>query len=196
MLNKQTSRKITDLCEQFTLYQTIREPIHFTKNSSSLIDIILTRDKSNIIYNGVTEPFLHQEIRYHCHVYGIFKFSKHTRKSFTRHIWSYNQGDYDSLKPKVSNTDWDFLFDPDINIYTRNFTGHLNSLTVECILNEPPHDKTNKMACAPSEDSDQPGHPPSLIRVFAVRMKKAGILTYPLSASEDSDRTGRTPKLT
>ena len=29
--------------------------------------------------------------------------------------------------------------------------------------NEPPHDKTNKMACAPREDSDQPGHPPSLI---------------------------------
>ena len=36
--------------------------------------------------------------------------------------------------------------------------------------NEPPHDKTNKLTCAPSEDSDQPGHPPSLIRVFAVRM--------------------------
>ena len=34
---------------------------------------------------------------------------------------------------------------------------------------EPPHDKTNKMICAPSEVSDQPGHPPSLIRVFAVR---------------------------
>ena len=32
------------------------------------------------------------------------------------------------------------------------------------------------MACAPSEDSDQPGHPPSLIRVFAVRMKKAWVL--------------------
>ena len=34
---------------------------------------------------------------------------------------------------------------------------------------EPPHDKTNEMACAPSEDSDQPGRAPSLIRVFAVR---------------------------
>ena len=34
---------------------------------------------------------------------------------------------------------------------------------------EPPHDKTNKMVRAPSEDSDQPGHPPSLIKVFAVR---------------------------
>ena len=32
---------------------------------------------------------------------------------------------------------------------------------------EPPHDKTNKMTM-PSEDSDQPGHPPSLIRVLAV----------------------------
>ena len=29
---------------------------------------------------------------------------------------------------------------------------------------EPPLDKTNKMVCVPSgEDSDQPGHPPSLI---------------------------------
>ena len=34
---------------------------------------------------------------------------------------------------------------------------------------------------APSEDSDQPGHPPSLIRVFAVRMKKNWVLSYPLS---------------
>ena len=36
--------------------------------------------------------------------------------------------------------------------------------------------------CAPSEDSDQPGHPPSLIRFFAVRMKKVWVLSYPLSA--------------
>ena len=56
--------------------------------------------------------------------------------------------------------------------------------TLNCMLrsDEPPRDKTNKMACAPSEDSDQPGHPPSLIRVFAVRMKKALVLSYPLSA--------------
>ena len=36
--------------------------------------------------------------------------------------------------------------------------------------------------CVPSKDSDQPGHPPSLIRVFAVRMKKPWFLSYPLSA--------------
>ena len=32
-----------------------------------------------------------------------------------------------------------------------------------CIIYEPEHNKTNKMTCAPSEDSDQPRHPPSLI---------------------------------
>ena len=44
------------------------------------------------------------------------------------------------------------------------------------------HDKTNKMIVAPSEDSDQHGHPPSLIRVFAFRLKQYWVLSYPLSA--------------
>ena len=55
-------------------------------------------------------------------------------------------------------------------------------LVCHALRNEPPHDKTNKMPCVPSEDSDQPGHPPSLIRDFAVHMKKACVLGYPLSA--------------
>ena len=46
---------------------------------------------------------------------------------------------------------------------------------------EPPHDKTNKMIRTPSEDSDQPGHPPSLIRAFAVHIKTPWVLSYPLS---------------
>ena len=63
------------------------------------------------------------------------------------------------------------------------------------LLIEPPHYKTNEMAYTPSEDSDQPEHPPSLIRVFAVPMKKTWVLSHPLSASEDSDQTGRMPML-
>ena len=35
--------------------------------------------------------------------------------------------------------------------------------------------------CAPSEDSDQPGHLLSLIRVFAVYLKKPWVFSYPLS---------------
>ena len=57
------------------------------------------------------------------------------------------------------------------------------------ILNEPQHDKTNKMTCAPSKDSDHPGHRPSLIRVFAVRMKKPWVLNNTLNASRVSDQS-------
>ena len=59
------------------------------------------------------------------------------------------------------------------------FSGLVPRIVTE---NKLPHDKTNKMACAPIEDSDQPGHPPSLIRDFPERMKKAWVLSYPLSA--------------
>ena len=55
--------------------------------------------------------------------------------------------------------------------------------------------KTNKMSLAPSEDSDQPGHLPSLIRVFTVRMKKHWVLSYPLRHCKDSAQTERMPRL-
>ena len=55
-------------------------------------------------------------------------------------------------------------------------------------VQEQPH-----MTCAPSEDSDQPGHPPSLISVFAVRKKKAWVLSYPLSAHWRLIRLGGCP---
>ena len=42
--------------------------------------------------------------------------------------------------------------------------------------------QNHKMACAHSEDSDQPGHLSSLIRVFTVNLKKAWVLSYLLSA--------------
>ena len=43
--------------------------------------------------------------------------------------------------------------------------------TIKNNSNEPLHDKTSTLICAPSKDSDQPRHPPSLIRVFSVRSK-------------------------
>ena len=49
---------------------------------------------------------------------------------------------------------------------------------------EPPHDKTNKMAFVPSEDSNQPGQMGSLGPNFFFQADSA-----------DSDQTGRMPRL-
>ena len=52
-----------------------------------------------------------------------------------------------------------------------------------------------------SEDTDQPGHLPSLIRVFAVSMKKAWVWSVSMkkathwATSKDSDKTGWMPRL-
>ena len=54
--------------------------------------------------------------------------------------------------------------------------------------NEPPHGKT-KWRVRPAK-TEQPGHPPSLIRVFAARMEKAWVLSYPLSAQRRLFRLG------
>ena len=48
--------------------------------------------------------------------------------------------------------------------------------------------KNQQKDYAPSEDSDQPGHPPSLTRVFAVRMKKARSLATQWEHNKDSDQ--------
>ena len=53
--------------------------------------------------------------------------------------------------------------------------------------------KQQNELCAQRRDSDQPGHPPSLIRVFAVRMKKPRALNYLLSAQWRLIRLGRCP---
>ena len=60
---------------------------------------------------------------------------------------------------------------------------------------ELPRDKTNTMTSAPSKGSDQPGRPPSLIRVFAVRIKVASVLSYHNAHSKGSGQTDRMPRL-
>ena len=75
-----------------------------------------------------------------------------------------------------------FCFCVDCNNKMFNISFQLKHDRVGIMKFEPAHDKTYKVACAPSEDSDQPGHPPRLIGVFAVRMKKSWVLCYPLSA--------------
>ena len=80
-----------------------------------------------------------------------------------------------------------------IFLYINFIFREIKTYRVLHFVNEPPHDKTNRMACAPSKDSDQPEHPPSLIRVLAVCMKKAWVLSYPLSAQRRLIRLGGCP---
>ena len=76
MNNTSSCNKINNICKQYNLHQMITEQTHFTERSSSLIGIILVSNPSSCILSGVGDPFLNQEIRFHCPVFIVFKIFK------------------------------------------------------------------------------------------------------------------------
>ena len=67
MLSPISSRKIKAICEQFSLYQVIEEPTHYTEYSSSLLDTILTNNYDLLVMNGVGDTYLQQSLSYLCY---------------------------------------------------------------------------------------------------------------------------------
>ena len=133
MLNQHTQTKIKDICQTFNLAQIINEPTHYTETSSSIIDLILVRNVRSVEMSGVNEPFLLQDVRYHCPTYVIFTFIKPVFKSFLREIWLYNQGDFNSLRQHITDYNWETVKSRDVNIYASNFTNTLINLAKDCI---------------------------------------------------------------
>ena len=136
MLSEPTRGKVVSICQQFSLSQHITEPTHYTENSASLLDIIMVSNSNSLHLTGVGDPFLSQDIRFHCPVFGILNFSKPKAKSFERYIWLYNQGNYDLLREKASITDWESFKHPNIDLYAERITNHIIEISNECIPNK------------------------------------------------------------
>ena len=97
ILKDNSSRKVRDICQQFNFEQIINEPTHFTENSSSLIDLILTSNRNTILLSGVGEPFLEQNIRYHCPVFCVLTFRKPSAPLYKRRVFIYDRGNYQAF---------------------------------------------------------------------------------------------------
>ena len=66
MLATQSQRKVNDLCQQYGFIQLINEASNFTESSAPIIDLIMASNINAVDISGVGEPFLMQDIRYHC----------------------------------------------------------------------------------------------------------------------------------
>ena len=133
MINPQSEKKVLDICKQYNLHQLIDEPTHFTETSSTITDLILVSNVQSIEMFGVGEPFLMQDIRYHCPIYSIFTLKKPVTKTFKRKIWLYEKGNYDELRTKVSEFDWNNVRNEDTNQYALNFSSKLLEISSDCI---------------------------------------------------------------
>ena len=131
MLKQCSNRKINDICLQFYIEQLINEPTHYTESSSSIIDLFLTSKKDTILLSGVGEPFLEQNIRYHCPIYCVFNFNKTVTASYERHIWLYDKGKgggggYEALSNDIRQTNWDEIKSNDVDKYAQDLTNQLS----------------------------------------------------------------------
>ena len=92
-LDSGSERKISSVFDHFYLAQMIREPTHFTENSSALTDLIFTKNQPFVIFSGVGEACLDQNLQYHCPVFVVFSFDKCKKPCFRRRIWKYDDAD-------------------------------------------------------------------------------------------------------
>ena len=130
------SSKFLNILNSYGLTQIINEPTHFTETSSSLLDLFIVNNASDVTLSGVGDPFLGGNIRYHCPVYCILKFPKPKYKTFQRFIWKYNEGDYNLLNNKFANFDWTSVENDDVNIYAEQLTDTILSISKTCIPNK------------------------------------------------------------
>ena len=96
------SNKMSDLILEYSLTQLISEPTHVTKHSSSILDLILVRNKNNVLLSGVADPFIPNQIRYHSPVIFLLKFTCPITKSFKRRVWYYKLADLEKYRLKLS----------------------------------------------------------------------------------------------
>ncbi len=124
------------ICTQFGLTQCISSATHFTEHSESIIDLLLVSNRDNLVTSGVGDPFLHQDIRFHCPIYGLLKFSKQKIKPFKRKIWEYDRGDYNQLRRDIANVTWIDLKSDNIDEYANNITNILITTAEKYIPNK------------------------------------------------------------
>ena len=136
LLKSTTSIKIDNISQQYGLTQMVKDPTHFTEHSSSLIDLFLVKHPTRVAYCGVGEPFLDQNIRYHCPIVIILNYFTPTLPSFRRKIYKFHEGNYELLRNKAANFCWNSLADPDINTYAKNISDKITELTDSTIPNK------------------------------------------------------------
>ncbi|XP_045161011.1 uncharacterized protein LOC123525918 [Mercenaria mercenaria] len=133
--NQVSNKKVSSICDQFSLTQLIDTPTHFTETSSSIIDLIFTSNKNLIHISGVGDLFLPQNVRYHCPVYGLLNLKKAKFPPFYRHVWIFDKGNYDRLRQITLTFDWASLKHEDIDKYTENIANKIIENAKICIPN-------------------------------------------------------------
>ena len=145
MTTQSSSTKIRNLISSYNLSQLMVEPTHYTENTSSIIDLILVSKPENVIFSNVTSTFIPNLICYHCPTVVYLKYRKPVSKTYKRHIWLYDRGDYDTFRQKLSQVNWDEIFlNNNVDQCAENITESIISAAKLSIPNSKQNNKPSK----------------------------------------------------
>ena len=116
-------------------YLTIHvdQPTRVTEHSASILDQFLTN-----IPNLVKDISIHPPLSTndHCTIAMVLSFKVHNCADYQRHVWSYKNADFRSLKDAILNYDWEPCFDSqDIDIVLQRWTTSFLNLARQHIPN-------------------------------------------------------------
>ena len=93
----------------------------------NILDLLFTTNPSAIPVISILDPIHDLD---HLPIYAETSDKTFVPKSYTRHIWSYDKGDFTMLRNSLESTDWNHLLDPDVDVDTlvERFNDRLTSL--------------------------------------------------------------------
>jgi hypothetical protein len=95
--------KLFDFVNLNNLHQLITDPTRVTRTCSSLLDLIITDSPGYLLDSGTLPPLYKMD---HCIVFCKVCFKTNRGNSFSRKIYSYNNGDFIALRHQLSLVPW------------------------------------------------------------------------------------------
>ena len=125
---------VKDILTINNLVNTIEVPTRVTTTSATLLDLIIVPDSEKILDSDVIK--INPAVSDHSATYILVDFSYKYEQSFNRKVCIYKHGDYDRLNYLISNTDWNFINEGNVDLACEQFTSKFMELIHECVPNK------------------------------------------------------------
>ena len=134
-VSSEVGNKLADMLIQNNLYQIITEPTHYSENSASLLDLIITDSPHMFLTSGVSPPLANLD---HCTIYGTLDIKLHRSKAFKRTVWDFKSADKEKLNEAMENAPWNlsYILYEDLNEIVELSSSIITSVCAENIRNK------------------------------------------------------------
>jgi len=125
--------KLLDVCNIHNLCHHVNEPTRITASSSTCLDQVLSNVPNFVSSVHVECPVSTND---HCTVGVKFSFKIVSDPCYYRHVWLYDQGDYNGFVQAIESADWDTCFiTDDVDIACQSWSDLFINITRTFIPN-------------------------------------------------------------